>query len=55
LYEKRHPYTHERALLIEKFTDFTQADDDFEPMCLRGRHWELVKLDMIDFIGTLKD
>lgn len=55
LHEKRHPYTHNRELLIEKFTDFTQADDDFEPMCLRGRHWELIKLDMIDFIGTLND
>lgn len=55
LHEKRYPYTHERGLLTEKFTDFTQADDDFEPMCLRGRHWELIKLDMIDFIGTLED
>lgn len=54
-HEKRYPYTHKRDLLIEKFTDFTQADDDFEPMCLRGRHWELIKLDMIDFIGTLDD
>lgn len=53
LHEKRYPYTHDRALLIQKFTDFSQANDDFEPLCLRGRHWELIKLDMIDFIGTL--
>jgi hypothetical protein len=50
LHKKRYPYTHERELLIEKFTDFTQADDDFEPLCLRGRHWELIKLDMFELI-----
>lgn len=53
LHEKRYPYTHERELLIEKFKDFTQADEDFEPLCLRGRHWELIKLDMIDFIELI--
>lgn len=55
LHKKRYPYTHERELLIEKFTDFTQADDDFEPLCLRGRHWELIKLDIIDLIKGLED
>jgi predicted nucleotidyltransferase component of viral defense system len=55
LHAKRYPYTHERELLKEKITDFNQADEDFEPMCLRGRHWELIKVDMIDFIGTLQD
>jgi hypothetical protein len=38
LHEKRYPYTHDKELLREKFTDFTQADEDFEPLCLRGRH-----------------
>ena len=55
LHKKRYPYSHERELLIEKFTDFSQADDDFEPMCLRGRHWELIKLDIIDLIKGLED
>lgn len=54
-HKKRYPYTHERELLIEKFTDFTHADDDFEPLCLRGRHWELIKLDIIDLIKGLDD
>lgn len=54
LHEKRYPHTHDRKLLIEKFTDFSLADDDFEPLCLRGRHWELIKLDIIDLIGELK-
>ncbi|WP_291287927.1 nucleotidyl transferase AbiEii/AbiGii toxin family protein [Flavobacterium sp.] len=54
LHEKRYPYTHDRELLIEKFTDFSQADDDFEPLCLRGKHWELIKLNMLDFIEMLE-
>ena len=53
LHEKRYPYTHDRELLRENFTDFSQADDDFEPLCLRGRHWELIKLDISEFVETL--
>ncbi|QSB25294.1 nucleotidyl transferase AbiEii/AbiGii toxin family protein [Flavobacterium sp. CLA17] len=53
LHEQRYPYTHDRSLLIEKFTDFSQADNDFEPLCLRGRYWELIKLDMIELIAEL--
>ncbi|WP_316633070.1 nucleotidyl transferase AbiEii/AbiGii toxin family protein [uncultured Flavobacterium sp.] len=55
LHKKRYPYTHDRELLKEKFMDFSQADDDFEPLCLRGRHWELIKLDIIDLIKALGD
>lgn len=50
LHEKRYPYAHDKAALITKFTDFEDADDDFEPDCLRGKHWEFIKLDMMDFI-----
>lgn len=53
LHEQRYPYTHDRSLLIEKFTDFSHADNDFEPLCLRGRHWELIKLDIIELIADL--
>lgn len=55
LHKKRYPYTHDRELLKQKFKDFSSADEDFEPLCLRGRHWELIKLDTIDFIVTLND
>ena len=54
LHEKRYPHTHDRELLINNFTDFSEADDDFEPDCLRGKHWELIKLDIIEYIATLK-
>lgn len=53
LHEKRYPYTHDRETLIKKFTDFEEADDDFEPDCLKGKLWEFVKLDIIDFVKDL--
>ena len=53
LHEKRYPYTHDRALLINNFTDFSKADDDFEPDCLLGKHWELIKLDIIEYSANL--
>ncbi len=55
LHQKRYPYTHDRALLLNNFTDFSDADDDFEPNCLRGKHWELIKLDIIQYSSTLYD
>jgi len=51
LHKKRYPYTHDAKLIKKKFTDFTEADQDFDPICLRGKIWELIKLDMIDFVS----
>jgi len=53
LHEKRYPYAHNKETLITKFTDFKEADDDFEPDCLRGNHWEFVKLDITDFVNGI--
>lgn len=49
LHEKRHSYTHDKELIKNNFSDFTIADQDFDPICLREKHWEVIKLDMIDF------
>ena len=54
LHKKRYPYTHNQELLRKNFTDFSEADDDFEPNCLRSKHWELIKLDLVEFLATLK-
>lgn len=44
-YEKRYPYGHSKEDLIKKLSDFGKADFDFDPICLKGKHWELIKLD----------
>lgn len=50
LHQRRHKYTHERNQIIANFTDFTSADEDIEPICLKGKEWELIKLDFVDAI-----
>ncbi len=54
LHEKRYPYSHDKVVLKKNFTQFENADGDFDPVCLREKHWELIKIDMIDFIKALK-
>lgn len=49
LHRRRYPYTHDDSVLMSKLTDFRQADYDFEPRCLRAKHWEIIKLDLIEF------
>jgi predicted nucleotidyltransferase component of viral defense system len=50
LHEERYPYSHDREVILKNFTDFRQADDDFDPICLRGKYWEVIKADFIDII-----
>ncbi|MFZ4547479.1 MAG: nucleotidyl transferase AbiEii/AbiGii toxin family protein [Bacteroidales bacterium] len=52
LHKKRYPFTHDKTLLISKLNDFIQADFDFEPVCLRKKHWEIIKLDLIEFVNS---
>lgn len=49
LHAKRYPYIHDEQLLKKRFTDFTNADDDFEPICLKGKDWEFIKMDLFRF------
>ena len=54
LHEKRYPYSHDKVVLKKNFTQFENADGDFDPVCLREKHWDLINIDMIDFIKALK-
>lgn len=54
LHEERHPYAHDEPKIIVNFTDFERADDDFDPICYRGKHWEFIKDDFIAFIAAGK-
>jgi hypothetical protein len=49
LHKQRHPYTHDEEEIRSSFSNFKNADEDFDPICLKGKLWEIVKLDMIDF------
>ena len=51
IHEKRYPYSHDSELIKTKFNDFSSADVDFDPICMRGKHWELIKLDILEFVA----
>ncbi|MFI3331191.1 MAG: nucleotidyl transferase AbiEii/AbiGii toxin family protein [Rikenellaceae bacterium] len=49
-HKERYPYSHDKVNLINSLTDFSMADNDFDPVCLKGNYWELIKLDIIDMV-----
>lgn len=49
---KRYPYTHNAKQILNNFVDFEEANDDFDPVCLRDKYWEFIKLDLIDFVNN---
>lgn len=53
LHKKRYPYSHDANLLKKNFKIFENADGDFDPICLKGKYWELIKLDTIEFIDEM--
>jgi hypothetical protein len=53
LHKQRYPYAHDPSLLKQNFKKFESADDDFDPICLKGKYWELIKLDMIEFVDRM--
>ena len=53
LHEKRYPYSHNLEAILTNFIDFEEADQDFDPVCLRGKHWEFIKLDIVDYINQI--
>jgi len=53
LHEQRYPFSFDKKILKEKLIDFSGADEDFNPVCLRGKHWELIKLDMLDLSNKI--
>lgn len=52
LHEQRYPYTHNKDLIIQNFIFFEQADEDFDPICFKGKYWEFIKEDFEEIINT---
>lgn len=49
-YVKRYLYNFSKDGLLKKIVDFTTAENDFTPNCMRGKSWELIKLDFEEYI-----
>lgn len=54
LHEQRYPYTHDEELILNNLINFELADDDFDPICLRGKYWEFIKEDIVDLVNEYK-
>lgn len=51
LHKSRYEYTHDREQILTRLEDFTSADDEMDPICLKGKIWELIKLDIVIEVG----
>ena len=48
LHKERYPYTHNEKEILSNFRNLEDADADFDPICLKGKHWEVIKLNILD-------
>jgi hypothetical protein len=53
-HRERYPFGHNEELIRRQLINFKLADDDFDPHCLRGKHWELIKLDFTEWMSSGK-
>lgn len=45
-------WTHNEELILANFTEFRQADEDFDPICLRGKDWPFIKEDLEEAVNN---
>lgn len=53
LHQEIYPYSHDEDLIKKNLINFNSADDDFDPVCLRGKHWGLIKYDLYNTFGNI--
>lgn len=53
LHAERYPFTHDPHEILRNFINFKIADNDFEPICLKNKYWELIKLDFVEAVEKL--
>lgn len=52
LHKLRYPFGHDEQAIRTNLTHFEEADDDFDPICLRGKYWELIKLTFLQELAN---
>ena len=51
-YIERNPYGSSENEIRSALTRFSKADDDFDPVCLMGKNWEIIKLELSRWAKT---
>ena len=54
LHKRRTEYTHDETQIRKNLVDFTMADEEYDPICLRGKYWEFIKEDIEELIAKEK-
>jgi hypothetical protein len=49
LYQERYPYGHTEREIRDGLIRFFAADEEPNPVCHLGKHWELIKLDFVNW------
>ncbi|MFW0718331.1 nucleotidyl transferase AbiEii/AbiGii toxin family protein [Pedobacter sp. N23S346] len=52
LHQKRFEWTHDREKILKNFRNFSDADLDFDPICLKAKEWIFIKEDFEDALKT---
>lgn len=53
LHKERYPYLNDSNEILKSFTQFEGADVDFDPLCLKHKYWELIKLDILEKLDEI--
>lgn len=53
LHEERYPFSHREKTILINLINFENADNDFDPVCLKGKYWEFIKADFEEVIGKI--
>jgi len=51
-HKQRFEWTHDPIMIRKNFTNFQTAENDFDPICLKGKIWEFIKEDLKDAIAA---
>lgn len=49
-YFERYPYGESKHQIVKNLTEFEYASNDADLNCLRGKYWDLIKLDFIELL-----
>jgi predicted nucleotidyltransferase component of viral defense system len=53
VHKQRFEWTHDEKTIYKNLVDFTLADDDFDPVCLKNKEWVFIKEDLKEAISSL--
>jgi predicted nucleotidyltransferase component of viral defense system len=54
LHQRKYPYNHEKQLILKNMVDFSKAENEPDPVCLKGKYWDLIKLDFIEGLNNIE-